>query len=269
MPELCTCTSHGKILLIIYKDFGNNVWHLRRIFEQGESLGDAQATLSSRTDAQEIYCSDTLCLAHALLGIVGEGKQPFFGCNKGFVLVCNGEIYNYEELRKKLANHVFSTTSDNEVIIHLVEENFNRDLIKAIENTLKQLDGDFAFAIAYKGKVAIARDFVGVKPLYFGNNAFASERKALWKINEKAEALLPEPIGKNTAPAIALASLYLGDEKFLVMPSDHVMSKEFLETAEKAEELANNYLVTLWNKARVSSHWLWLYKSQIFRKIGK
>ncbi|RLG58173.1 MAG: asparagine synthetase B [Candidatus Hydrothermarchaeota archaeon] len=145
-------------------------------------------------DARGIYCSDNLCLAHALLGIVGEGKQPFFGCNKGFVLVCNGRIYNHEELRKKLANHVFSTTSDNEVIIHLIEENFDGDLIKAVEKTLKQLDGDFAFAIAYKGKVAIARDFVGVKPLYFGNKAFASERKALWKINEKAEALLPGEI---------------------------------------------------------------------------
>jgi len=111
-------------------------------------------------------------------------------------LVHNGEIYNHKELRKELSdNHRFRTKSDSEVIVHLVEEYIStgNDLLKAINKTANMLDGIYAFAIkdCQTGLIALARDQLGVRQLYYTDNedilAFASERKSLRSISPKAE----------------------------------------------------------------------------------
>ena len=120
-----------------------------------------------------------LSLAHNRLAIVGRyGVQPIPNEDETIWLVCNGEIYNYIELREYLKqNHEFRTDSDNEVIIHLYEE-----------EKLKELDGDYAFALYDKSNntLLLARDTFGVKPLFYIDTdnyfAFASERKALWHL---------------------------------------------------------------------------------------
>lgn len=126
-------------------------------------------------------------LGHDLLSIVGcePDSQPIVYDN--YVLVCNGEIYNFKELKNKF-NIDFKTDSDCEIIISLIKMFYNGSLYDAVVKTIDQLDGDYAFAV-YDGKnFAAVRDPVGVKPLYFGENvdeeifAFASEKKALWKI---------------------------------------------------------------------------------------
>jgi len=92
-----------------------------------------------------------------------SGKQPIFSDDKQLVIVFNGEIYNYPELRKELQQNgtVFSTQSDTEVILKLYEQEG--------EASFKKLDGMFAFSIydKKKNKVYIARDFFGEKPLYY------------------------------------------------------------------------------------------------------
>ncbi len=126
-------------------------------------------------------------MGHNLLSIVGceSDLQPLIYDN--YVLVCNGEIYNFKELGDKF-NINFKTDSDCEIIIRLIKKFDSGSLDDAIIKTIEQLDGDYAFAV-YAGKsFAAVRDPVGVKPLYFGENkvektfAFASEKKALWKI---------------------------------------------------------------------------------------
>lgn len=125
-------------------------------------------------------------LGHNLLSIVGdEALQPIIRDN--LVLVCNGEIYNFKELKKQF-NFQFNTDSDCEVILCLIERFYDDDLKHAVNEAVKCLDGDYAFAV-YDGKDYTAiRDIVGVKPLYYGKDkeqttfAFASERKALWNI---------------------------------------------------------------------------------------
>ncbi|AFU59642.1 asparagine synthase B [Candidatus Nitrososphaera gargensis Ga9.2] len=142
-------------------------------------------------------------LGHTRLAIVGGtcGAQPFSSCDGRLVLEHNGEIYNYKKIRKKLEKrHKFSTTTDSEVIVHLLEDHLRRNsLIGAIKRTVAELDGVYALAIQdiKTGKTALVRDRIGVRQLYYADNgrfvAFASERKALWRIgmSEPTRSILP------------------------------------------------------------------------------
>ncbi len=144
-------------------------------------------------------------LGHSRLAIVGgsSGPQPFITCDKKILLEHNGEIYNYKEIKKNLSNeHVFKTSTDSEVIVHLLEEQYkknNYDLIKAIKKTVTMLDGIYILAIKEQstGNIVIVRDGIGVRQIYYCENgefiAFASEKKALWKINmyNNIKRLLP------------------------------------------------------------------------------
>src|SRR3954469_2154773 len=108
-----------------------------------------------------------------------SGEQPLYNEDRSVVLVCNGEIFNYKELRAELAarGHVFSTRSDIEVILHLYEER-GMDLLNAI-------NGQFAFALYDRNrrKLFLARDHVGINPLFYtlvgGTVVFGSEVKAI------------------------------------------------------------------------------------------
>ncbi len=142
-------------------------------------------------------------LGHTRLAIVGGtcGAQPFSSCDGRIVLEHNGEIYNYKEIRERLAKrHKFTTMTDSEVIVHLIEEHLrNNSLIGALKKTVAQLDGVYALAIQDKttGEIALVRDRIGVRQLYYADTrsfvAFASERKALWKIGirEPTRCILP------------------------------------------------------------------------------
>ncbi len=144
-------------------------------------------------------------LGHTRLAIVGGacGLQPFKSCDGRFVVEHNGEIYNYKDIRKRLAKrHEFKTATDSEVIVHLLEDHYNRNdgrLLDAIKKTVAELDGIYALAIRdeVNGDIALVRDRVGVRQLYYGENddfvAFASERKPLWAIGfrEPTKCILP------------------------------------------------------------------------------
>ncbi|MBI5680734.1 MAG: asparagine synthase (glutamine-hydrolyzing) [Methanobacterium sp.] len=125
-------------------------------------------------------------LGHNLLSIVGcQGSQPL--THDKLVLVCNGEIYNYNKLKKGFEDD-FKSDSDSEIVLMLIKQFYKDSIYEAVLKTVEYLDGDYAFAV-YDGKdFAAVRDPLGVKTLYFGENkdqnifAFASERKALWNI---------------------------------------------------------------------------------------
>jgi len=110
---------------------------------------------------------------------LSTGKQPIGNESGTIVTVFNGEIYNYRELRERLQGrgHVLATRSDTEVIVHLYEE-FG-------ENCVHELRGMFAFAVwdAPRRKLFLARDRLGIKPLYYtearGGLIFGSEIKAI------------------------------------------------------------------------------------------
>jgi len=121
-------------------------------------------------------------LAHCRLAIIDPagGHQPLFNEDKSCVVIANGEIYNHKQLRRTLAtHHQFRTRSDSEVLVHLYEEHG--------ANMVSLLDGMFAFAVTDGERLLVARDHIGIKPLYCGLRKngghrlliFASEMKAL------------------------------------------------------------------------------------------
>jgi asparagine synthase (glutamine-hydrolysing) len=139
-------------------------------------------------------------IGHSRLAIVGGtcGTQPFSSCDGRLILEHNGEIYNYKELRSQLeSRHTFSTETDSEVIVHLLEEHYNScsDLLEAVRRTVAELDGVYAIAVRDQATdtTILVRDRLGVRPMYYAENdkiiAFASERKALWTVGLKEPTL--------------------------------------------------------------------------------
>ncbi len=131
-------------------------------------------------DGKHVY------LGHNRLSIIDlseQANQPLFSRDKQVGIVFNGEIYNYRELRKSLAEGAFGTRSDTEVIL--------QGYLKEGVRFFKKLRGIYAFAILDRRdqtRVVLARDPAGVKPLYVYQDrehrrlAFASEIKALKKL---------------------------------------------------------------------------------------
>ncbi|MFN3330877.1 MAG: asparagine synthetase B family protein, partial [Pyrinomonadaceae bacterium] len=132
------------------------------------------------------FFEENVGLAHKRLSIIDlkTGRQPIFNEDKNLVLICNGEIYNFIELRDTLEKkgHIFKTKSDSEVIIHLYEDKK--------ESCLNYLRGMFAFAIwdRKNKKLFLARDRIGKKPVVYSvvnkDFYFASELKGLLEIPE-------------------------------------------------------------------------------------
>ena len=144
-------------------------------------------------DWSGIYCGGSAILAHERLSIVDpeSGGQPLFSPDRKVVLAVNGEIYNHQEIRRQYAGRYdFQTGSDCEVILALYRD-------KGID-FLEDISGIFAFALYDEEKDAflIARDPIGVIPLYIGYDSdatvyVASELKALEGQCERYEPLLP------------------------------------------------------------------------------
>ena len=144
-------------------------------------------------DWSGIYCGGTAVLAHERLSIVDpeSGGQPLYSPDRKQVLAVNGEIYNHQETRRRLAGqYAFQTKSDCEVILALYRE-------KGI-GFLEDLSGIFAFVLYDEEQDAflIARDPIGVIPLYIGYDQdgtvyVASELKALEGQCERYEPFLP------------------------------------------------------------------------------
>ncbi|MGB6083455.1 asparagine synthase B [Moheibacter sp.] len=131
-------------------------------------------------DWSGIYTGENAILSHERLAIVdpSSGKQPLFGNNNKLVLAVNGEIYNHHELRNQFPDYPFKTNSDCEVILALYQEKG--------PDFLDDLNGIFGFALYDEEKNAflIARDHMGIIPLYYGFDNYgqfyvASELKAL------------------------------------------------------------------------------------------
>lgn len=158
-----------------------------------KALKMAQRIRHRGPDWSGIYVGGSTILAHERLSIVDpqSGGQPLYSPDRKQVLAVNGEIYNHREIRSRYAGkYSFQTGSDCEVILALYKD-------KGI-NFLEDLNGIFAFALYDEetDDFIIARDPIGVIPLYIGHDAdgkvyCASELKALEGICDEYEPFLP------------------------------------------------------------------------------
>jgi asparagine synthase (glutamine-hydrolysing) len=149
-------------------------------------------------DGEGTYFSGPVGLGHVRLAIIdlNTGAQPMTNEDGTLWIVFNGEIYNYPELRRELIakGHRFTSATDTEVIIHLYEE-YGAEC-------LQRLRGMFAFAIwnDRNQTLFVARDRVGIKPLYYVDNGmaflFASEIKALLVDSDVNRSVDPQVLDK-------------------------------------------------------------------------
>ncbi len=143
-----------------------------------------------------------VCLGHSRLSIVGgdDAIQPFRSCDGSLSLVHNGEIYNSQELRGLLSkdHRIEDEDNDTEILLHLIEEIYDGDLLRTIQSVVKMLNGMYTFAVTDGDEVVIARDPVGIKPIYYvedgGSVYFCSEKKGLYNIEGEIKRILPGKI---------------------------------------------------------------------------
>jgi asparagine synthase (glutamine-hydrolysing) len=184
-------------------------------------------------DDQGVYLSPQAGLGHARLSIIdlNSGHQPLANEDGTIWIVFNGEIYNYRELRAFLVGkgHVLKTQSDTEVIVHLYEE--------LGPQCVEKLRGMFAFALwdEKEKSLFLARDRVGVKPLYYclTDNAllFASEIKAI---------LIDPAINRHLAPEVIdrfLSFLYVPGEETLLKGVSKLAPGHYLLLKNRTPEI--------------------------------
>lgn len=213
-----------------------------------EFVENAVSTIRHRgPDDSGYYFDRNMAFGFARLSIIDLklGKQPLENEDGSVILVCNGEIYNYKELKKELVErgHSFQTEVDVEVILHLYEE--------YSEHCVNYLNGQFAFAIYDRkmNRVVIARDYAGIAPLFYttvnGRFIFSSEIKAI--LADKEVKRQPELTALDQiltfpgliSPYTMFKNIYsLEAGHYLVIDSDGVSNHEYWDLIYPTEDEA-------------------------------
>ncbi len=229
-----------------------------------------QAIYHRGPDAGGVYIDDHIGLCHRRLSILDlseAGNQPMYSSDGKLVIVFNGEIYNFLEIRAELEaqGHQFNSHTDTEVILAL----YAKEGVKCLE----KLNGMFAFALwdIQTQQLFIARDRLGKKPLYYyandGRFAFGSEIKALLTLKD-----IPRDI-RLDAVYDFFAYQYVPDPKSIFqhihkLPPAHylLLDKQgftieqywdvsFANTSHAPEQTHKTQLKTLLEKRRPSVTW--------------
>ena len=172
------------------------IFHSAREVDESHLLAMTQRLGHRGPDHIQVWVDGSIGLGHSRLSIIDltGGDQPLFAEDGNLVLVANGEIYNHIELRKELEalGAVFITHSDSETILHAYRH-FGATF-------LDKIHGMFAFALYDKneGRLLLARDRLGIKPLFFAITTsglvFASEQKALFPSLDGGIVIRPQAL---------------------------------------------------------------------------
>ncbi len=193
-------------------------------------------------DDEGFYLSGAVGLGFRRLSIIdlATGHQPLSNEDGTVWIVFNGEIYNYQELRSELLGkgHVFKTRTDTEVIVHLYEE-FGEDCVK-------RLRGMFAFAIWDKRdeSLFLARDRVGIKPLYYWLSdkclIFASEIKAILVDPQVQVEVVPKMIDRFLTFYFVPGEETLLKNIYKLAPGSHMLIRDGRATVKQYWDLRFN-----------------------------
>jgi asparagine synthase (glutamine-hydrolysing) len=211
---------------------------------------DAEAILHSMCErivhrgpnSEGVWADDTAALGMRRLSIIDlqTGDQPVFSCDRSVIVMMNGELYNYREVRADLEEkgHKFTTRSDTEILPHLYEEYG--------EGLVDHLNGMYAFSLwdIRSKKLIIARDRFGEKPLYYG----VFDGKLIWASEPKSILAHPSVNAELDLDALrhyvsfdyvpAPISIYKGISK---LPPAHIL------TVESGEVKVRRYWDLSWN----------------------
>ena len=179
-------------------------------------------------DGEGVYLNGPIGLGHRRLAIIDltpSGAQPMGNEDGSIQVVCNGEIYNYLELREELTakGHILASRSDTETILHEYEESGDR--------CVEKLNGMFAFVLwdARQRRLLAARDRVGIKPLYY----YADERRLI--VASEIKAILEDPtVARAPEPAAIYDYVFAGrclDDRTMFrgireVPPGHVLTAD-------------------------------------------
>ncbi len=209
-------------------------------------------TLSHRGPDQDgFFCSEEVSLGHRRLSIIDlseNGRQPMFNEDGSVVVVFNGEIYNFVELRDELQakGHVFSSLADTEVIIHAYEE--------WGLGSIDRLRGMFGYALydLNRKRLLLVRDRIGIKPIYYhhqnGRFLFASEIKAILEDSRVERSVnyqaLYDYLGFEFVPSPQ--TMFEGIHKlpaghYLLLEEDQVTVKQYWDLSLKQDESIGSF----------------------------
>lgn len=207
-------------------------------------------------DGENLYAKENVCLGFNRLSFIDlstDGMQPFVNEDETVAMVCNGEIFNFRELKEELLakGHIFRSGTDTEVVIHLYEE-YGTEFPK-------KLNGQFAAAIYddKKKQLVLVRDYVGVSPLFYsvfdGRMIFASEVKAILeypgiprKLNMKAVDQLMNYPGGAISPETFFQDINsLRPGHMLICTEQEVRDEEYWDIIYplETEDLGEDYYV--------------------------
>ncbi|HNQ12805.1 MAG TPA: asparagine synthase (glutamine-hydrolyzing) [Bacteroidia bacterium] len=177
-------------------------------------------------DDQGIYVDDFIALGHRRLAIIdlsSAGHQPMWDFEKRYTIVYNGEIYNFKEIKSQINDYPFQSNSDTEVLLAAYR--------KWGSGMLEKLAGMFAFAIFDKvtNETFIARDRLGIKPLYYyhqnGVFVFSSEVRSLLKSGFLKAALNHSALGDYFSYQTIHAPNTIIENVFCLMPGHFALIK--------------------------------------------
>ena len=154
------------------------------------------ATMDKSICGKSVEELDKACLSGDIgIGVIWNGgKKRFSRINDSVYGVLDGRLHESERPKKKSLKDKSETRSDTEILIQLLKIGITRQqglsrYERLISQKLRTVNGVFAFAILHKNRIFIARDMIGIKPLYIGKDedtiAFCSEKKGLWSIGFK------------------------------------------------------------------------------------
>lgn len=228
-----------------------NIKNKNRI-EEAQILSMLETIRHRGPDGEDIYVDEKAGLGFNRLSFIdlSGGMQPIKNEDGQVIMICNGEIFNYKELKEDLLakGHVFRTGTDTEVVLHLYEE-------YGLEFPEK-LNGQFAIAIHDRkaDRLILVRDNVGICPLFYavfdGRIIFASEAKAILtypqmtrKLNMKAVDQLMNYPGGAISPETFFRDIYsLRPGHMLICDASGIRDKEFwdiiypVETEDRGED---------------------------------
>lgn len=228
---------------------GINVLYTSRSIDRSSIITKMNDSIAHRgPDNSDFYSDDSISLGHTRLSIVDlskKGNQPMYSNDKRYIIVFNGEIYNFNELRSKL-KYNFRTSTDTEVVL--------ASYLKWGKECLNHFNGMFAFAIWDKidKELFIARDRLGIKPLYyyFGESIFifSSEIRSILKSNLIKKKVCVEGLNEylkfqtvNYPNTIVKDVKVLEPASFIVFKNFKLINKSHYWYPKKNELNLNNY----------------------------